>query len=61
MRTSAMDARYLREVCKKWFVEQEPSFTLWGPVTELAQKGLYSSDSILLKGMRDHKHILHQQ
>lgn len=31
-RVSAMDARYLQTVCKKWFVDREPSITSWGPI-----------------------------
>ena len=36
LRVSSMDARYLQEVCKKWFVNQEPSFTSWGPKDQIA-------------------------
>ena len=35
-RVSSMDARYLREICKKWFVDKEPSFTSWGPIDQIA-------------------------
>ena len=36
MRVSAFDARELKKVCKKWFVDQEPSFTSWGPMQVIA-------------------------
>ena len=35
-RVSSMDAQYLKQVCKKWFVNQEASYTSWGPIDEIA-------------------------
>jgi hypothetical protein len=42
-RISSIDAKTLREVCKKWFVEKEPSFTSWGPSEVITKDGLYKS------------------
>ena len=30
-RISLMDTDYLRGICKKWFVDKQPSYTNWGP------------------------------
>jgi hypothetical protein len=50
-RISFLDARHLRNVCKKWFVDKEPSFTSWGPVDQIAEQGLYNSHKVVLQNM----------
>ena len=56
-RISNLDARHLREVCKKWFVEKEPSFTSWGPIDDIAQNGLYNSHKVIFQNMLEDKHF----
>jgi len=48
-RISAIDAKHLQEVCKKWFVDAEPAFTSWGPSDQIWQQGLYKSHRVELQ------------
>lgn len=50
-RVSNIDAEHLKKVCKKWFVDKQPSFTSWGPVDNIAEKGLYNSHKVILQNM----------
>ena len=56
-RISSLDAKQLREVCKRWFVEKEPSFTSWGPMDDIAENGLYNSHKVVLQNMLENKHF----
>ena len=51
-RISAIDAKQMRDLCKKYLVAKEPSITSWGPNSELEKNGgLYAGHKVLLQNM----------
>ena len=51
-RIAAVDARKLREICKKYLVNKEPSYTSWGSLSALeANGGLYAGHKVIMQNM----------